>query len=691
MSGHKIERLLEPVFIGKVQLKNRLMKSGAGTSFIDEGGQVGDRIIGFYEALAKGGVGLVTVESTGVDFPTGIHHPSVQLHLENDSYIPGYTRLVEAVHAQDCPVFLQLFHSGPWHPQSWSGIQPIASTALKKEELPNPHLDEPRQVTRQEIAGLVAKFGDAAERAKKAGFDGVEVNGSSTHLINSFLSPGWNRRLDEYGPQNLENRARFLVEIITEIKTRLGADFPVSVLLTGVEYGLVNGIGLEDACGIARLVEKAGADAIQVRGYGYRRYEFIHPGPEQLLYPESIDPLPEELDWSRDGAGAFVPLSEAFKKVVSVPVITVGRLDEQLGETMVREGRADIIAMNRRLLADPELPLKVKEGRLEDIAPCTACLYCWSRRRRNLTIKCRINSRLGRERELLLTPAVRPKKLLVVGSGPSGMEAARIAALRGHQVTIFEKEKRVGGLLPLAALVKGFRIEDVPSMIGYLKRQLEKLGVRVELGKEASRKNITEFSPDAVILAVGGKPHVPDIQGVDGKKVMSMARLHRQLKFFLKIFDAYRLNRLSRIWMPVGRRVAIIGSGIQACELAEFLVKRKRVVTIIDKLDKPGLEMVPDETRASLISWLRGKGTVFHMNAEIREILPSGVRFVDEHGNILISTADTIIPAMALQPNADLLTMLEGAVAELYAIGDGREPGLIPDAVGSGAEIGYSL
>lgn len=397
MSSKNFQKLLEPFQIGRVRMRNRIMKTGAGTSFIEADGQVGDRMIGFYETLARGGVGLVTVESTGVDFPTGIHHPSVQLHFENDSYLPGFQRLTEAIHRQDCPVFIQLFHSGPWHPQSWSGVQPIAASALPKSELPHQHLDEPRSVTREEIRGLVETFADAAERVKRAGFDGVEVNTSSTHLINSFLSPGWNRRTDEYGPQNLENRSRFLVEIVLAIKARLGKAFPVSVLLTGVEYGVPDGIVLEDSCGFAQLLEKAGVDAIQVRGYGYRLYEAIHPGPEQLIHPKPVDPLPEGLDWTRGGAGAFVPLAAEFKKIVSIPVITVGRLDPVLGEVILREGKADIIGMNRPLLADPELPLKVASGRVDDIAACKACLYCWSRRRKNLTIQCRTNPSLGRE------------------------------------------------------------------------------------------------------------------------------------------------------------------------------------------------------------------------------------------------------------------------------------------------------
>ena len=686
-----IKKLLEPITIGKVKLRNRLIKTGAGTSFIGKDGEVGDRIIGFYETLAKGGVGLVIVESTGVDYPTGIHHPSAQLHLENDSYLPGYIKLVRAVHARNCPVFLQLFHSGPWHPMSWSGIQPVSASVLPKDELPNLQLDVPREITREEIVALVAKFTDAAQRAHQAGFDGIEINASSTHLINSFLSPAWNRRQDDYGPQSLENRSRFLVEIITSIKKRLGRDYPVSVLLTAVEYGLPKGIVLDDACGFAKILEAAGVDAIQVRGFGYRRYEFIHPGPEQLLYPEPIEPLPAGLDWDRDGAGAFTPLSEAVKKVVSIPVIAVGRLNPDLGEDLLLAGKADIIAMNRRLLADPYLPQKIINGTPEEIAPCTACLYCWSRRRQNLPIKCRINSRLGREYELIPSPVQHSKKILIVGSGPSGMEAARVAALRGHQVTIWEKEGRVGGLLPLAAMVKGFKIEDVPSVVSHLKRQLANLNVQIRKGKEADIQSVLEFKPDAVILAMGGLPRVPDIAGIENRRVLLMAKLHKQLKFWLKLFNSYQLNVLSKIWMPVGKNVAILGSGIQACELAEFLVKRRRRVTIIDKQAQPALEMVPEETRNSLIGWLKGKGTVFYMNAEIQKIEKNRVYFKLDGGAGQFVQVNTVIPALPLQNNLGLYHTLANQLPEIYTVGDCREPGLIPDATGSGAEIGYKI
>ena len=462
-------------------------------------------------------------------------------------------------------------------------------------------------------------------------------------------------------------------------------------MLTGDEYGLVNGINLKDSCVIATLVEQAGADAIQVRGYGYQNYEFIHPGPEQLFYPEPIDPLPHELDWSKNGAGAFVPLSAAFKQVVSVPVITVGRLDPEMGESILANGQADIIGMNRRLLADPELPRKVADGRLDEIAPCSACLYCWSRRRRNLPIKCRVNSRLGKEQELSAGPAEHPKKIVVVGGGPAGMEAARVAAIRGHTVTLLEKEGRTGGLLALAALVKGTTIEDLPLLIKYLQGQLVRHGVSVEKGRPATPQTILAYRPDVVIIATGGKTVVPAIPGIHSKKVLSMERLHRQLKVLLKVFDSYQLNRLTRIWMPVGKRVLIIGSGIQACELAEFLVKRKRAVTIVDRQEMPGVDIVPDETKDSLLNWLVKKGTAFYMNSEIKEIAPAGVKILSNNGQEILVQTDSIIPALPLAPNPELQKSLEARIKQVFAVGDCGTPGLIADAVSAGAEVGYQI
>lgn len=688
MNSYK--NLLEPGYIGNVRLRNRIIKTGAGTSFIEADGQVGERIVAFYESLAKGGVGLIIVESTGVDYPTGIHHPSVQLHLEDDRYIPGYRHLTESVHNHDCPVFLQLFHSGPWHPSIWSGIRPIAASSLSKEQLPNPHLDEPREASKTELSELVRKFADAAWRAQQAGFDGVEINASSAHLINSFLSRAWNRRNDEYGPQTLENRARFLVQLLSEIKERTSSRFAVTVLLTGMEAGLDEGTTIEEACGLARIIEAAGADAIQVRAYGYRHYHFIHPGPEQLMFPEP-DRLPPQLYWRKGGAGAFIPLSEAMKQAVSVPIIAVGRLDPELGQAVIRRRKADFIGMNRRLLADPALPRKIKEGRPADIAPCTACCYCWHTRKQNQPIRCRINSSLGHERELARGKALQPQHVLVAGAGPAGLEAARVAASNGHRVTVLEKERRVGGLLPIAALIKGSCIEDISSIITYYIKQLDLPGVTIIRNSRGNRDSILSYNPDSVILATGGKSVIPSISGIQQKIVVPASDLHGKLRVLLSVFTPAQLNALSHIWMPVGKRVTIIGSGIQGCELAEFLIKRKRVVTVVDTSAEPGEGIVPDEVRSRLLDWLKEKGVQFKMNSVVESIKPRGLAIRDQAGTVMIVEADTIIPALSPETDMVLYEELKGSVKTIYAAGDCRQPGLIPDAVIDGAETALKL
>jgi 2,4-dienoyl-CoA reductase (NADPH2) len=552
----------------------------------------------------------------------------------------------------------------------------------------------PREMTIAEIEEVVEKFARNALWAREAGFDGVEINSSCSHLLHTFLSPFWNKREDIYGG-TIENRTRLLTSIIREIKKRGGMDFPVTCLINGIETGRLIDVddseclSLADSLQVARIAQDAGADAVQVRSQWIGRHDasFL---TDHMCFPEPPVPLesfPKELDMSRHGAGANAPLAEAVKKALSIPVITVGRLDPELGEQLLQEGKADFIAMTRRLFADPELPNKLAAGRFNDIAPCTSCTQCKDEEGPR---RCRINAALGTEAPYIIEPAQRKKKVAVIGGGPAGLEAARVAALRGHTVTLCEKSSKLGGLLPLAALVKGLEVENLPAITRYLKDQITKLGGAIRLGKELTPAMIEAMKPDAVIIATGGVATLPEIPGIEGPNVVSNAKLHRMLKLFLRFFSPITLRRLTKVWMPLGKRVVIIGGGIQGCELAEFLVKRGRKVTIVDSADTLGEGMI-SHLKLQLFQWFRKKGVTMMAGVQPVEITLKGLTVLTKQGYKQTIEADSIVTALPLEPNKELHRALEGKVPEIYAIGDCGNPGLIVDAIADGWRIANSI
>jgi 2,4-dienoyl-CoA reductase (NADPH2) len=640
--------------------------------------------------MAKGGVGLLITESCGVEYPLGVQHPPVQFHLDDDKYIPSYTELVKVIHKHGCPVFIQFQHAGPWNP---TGLLPKrdtkAASALTQEELPGPGFAVPRGMRHAEVKEYIDIWAKAAERAAKAGYDGVEVNGSACHQINTFLSRVWNKREDEYGYQTLENRARFMGDIVREIKKRLGKDFPVTCLINIAEYRHEKGTKLEEGVQFAKLLVEAGADAIQCRAHSYHHRDGLIQ-PERIFYPEPPESLPKDLDWSRKGKGALIPLTEAVKKVVQVPVFCACRLDPVLGEAFLRQGKLDFVGMTRRLLADPELPNKVVAGRLEDIRPCTGCLHCIDVRNKNQLLECQVNASLGKEREYAIKPAEKKKKIMVIGGGPAGMEAARVAALRGHEVTLFEKSQKLGGLIPLAAMVKELELDELLNLVRYFKTQLNQEGVNVRPGKEVNAQSINEFRPDALILAAGAVHNTLDIPGSNRRSVIGSYQLHKQLKFYLRFLGPKALQWLTRIWMPIGKRVVIIGGAIQGCELAEFLVKRDRKVTIVHD-GKALAEGITIEDQMRFFPWLDRKGIARFTEAKYEEINDKGLVITTKEGEKKTLEADTIIATLPFLPNTDIMKSLEGKSPEIYTIGSCGEPGLIVNAIADGARIGHKI
>ena len=685
------ETLLSPGKIGPVTTRNRILKTGAGMlMWHEDDTHMRPEMLAFYERMARGGTGLIIVESPTIDYPAGARWRP-RNRIDDDRFIEGLKELVDVIHKHGCPTFMQMNHDGPWQvdlhhiePDQVYAGPPLGASPVSVPYPADFHNEVPKELTVPEIEGLVEKFAAAAVRAKKAGFDGVDVNAASSHLLHNFLSPFWNRREDIYGG-NSENRSRFPSQVIQEIKRLCGPSFACTMIINGLEVGQVMGFPDEMmltpamARENARWIEKAGADAIMVRSHwlGYHVPGYL---TDLLFYPEPpipVEKFPKEYYAEQKGAGANTLLAAGIKKVVSIPVTVVGRMDADFGEKVLEAGMADFIGMTRRLHADPDYVNKVRAGRKDDIAPCTACDNCLG------TKACRINGLLGTA-YTDIERAPQRKKVLVIGGGPGGMEAARVSALRGHDVTLYEKQAKLGGLLPIAAIVKGPHPEDVPLIAEYLDRQVRKLGVKVVTGTEADMTTVEQVKPDVVFLATGATATIPKIKGVERRNVVSGASLHKTLKMVTRYIPSYTVRSLTKYYLPLGKNVVVIGGALQGCELAEFLVKRGRNVTIVEQADMLGEGMV-DAVLFSLMIWFEKKGVQMISGVkEYAEITDKGLTIVDRDGVTRTLQADTFVSALPLDSNDELLSALQGKVAEVYPIGDAGKPGLIRDAIGAG-------
>jgi 2,4-dienoyl-CoA reductase (NADPH2) len=701
----QFERLMQPGQIGPVKTRNRIIKTANGTSFMDFKTQgPGDRMVAYYERLAKGGVGYLIVESCGVQYPEGIQHVhydgekllgGVQLHIDDDQYIPAFARIADAAHKHGCPCAVQLQHAGAWNP---TGLLPKRDTAIasafKKGEFPGPDFSECRAMTHDEVEAMIEIWISAALRVWRAGFDGVEINHGTCHQGATFLSRFWNHRTDEFGAQNFENRTRFLRRIVEGVKERSHGKFAVGVLMDIAEYRIPNAYPVHEGVEMAKLVADSGADGLSCRAHSYgHRGGLIQP--DKLLYPEPPENLPEGMDWSNGGRGAAVPLCIAVKeKVKNIPVWTACRIDPWMGEEYLRKGSLDFVGMTRALLADPDLPNKVAAGELDDIRWCHGCLHCFDCRNKNLALECRINANLGREAdpEYNFAPVEKKKKVLVVGGGPAGMEAARVAAQRGHEVVLYEKASYLGGLIPMAAIVKDKETEDLMKYLRYQVKQLKKEGVKVHMKTEVTADLVRKEKPDAVVVATGNAYSKFSVPGGDDKKVISAAKLHKQLKWLLKYLTPLQLQKLTHYYMPVGKSAAVVGGELHGAEVTEFLAKRNRKVVLVHNGPKSelGKGMTVDDL-TNLWPWLSKKDVPIYTDVKYDRVTDKGLTITTKDGKTQTFSVDSILTTQELAPNLDLLNSLKGTAPEIYNIGSSREPGLIVDAVREGAKLGYAI
>lgn len=677
--------LASPLQLGKLTLRNRFCKAPQSTRYASSENFVTDQLIGMYEAIAAGGAAFISIGACTV---TPQHPDTRFVGTYDDKFVPGLARLAEAVHRHGAYIVAQIYHGGPNDPKSYD-MHPVASSTIAKEDLPTPLFQPTRGLTHDEVLEYRQYFIDAAVRAQRAGWDGVEVHGGHSYFLDSFLSRVWNKRDDEYGPQSIENRTRLMREIIEGVRDACGPDFLVGCRINGEEFMHPDAITLEESPQIAQWLEKAGVQYISITGYGYGEVPFQYV-PDYFPYPEP-DPQMQSRMADFKGQGLLIPGAAAVKKAVSVPVIAAGRLDEKKAEELLSQGKCDLVNFGRQLWADHEFPNKVLQGREDEICRCCRCATC--EEPQDDPRHCRVNPALGREAELAIKPAEKRKKVLVVGAGPAGMEAARVAYLRGHDVEVYDAHSKPGGKLDLAVMVKGTETDNATNLRDYLRRQMQKLGVPIHSGKQVDAAFIEGRKPDVVVLAQGGVYPMPKVPGVDGSNVTGVKKLSKMAELPLRVFGADTVSKLSKIALPtIGKEVVVLGGQIEGLQGAAFLRKRGRKVTVLEESDHVGAG-IPSRYRNRLIPWLARHDVQVRTGVQYRGISKQGVQIQTADGKSELVPGKTVMVLMSQVPNDDLFNQLVGKVPELYRAGSGNgaASGLMVDAMREGREIGCAI
>ena len=638
-----LKKLFEPAEIGAMHIKNRIVMPPMGTNMAD-GGYVNRKILDHYEARARGGVGLIIVEVTGVDSPTGKNTANM-LMLDDDKYIPGMAGLVKTIHKHGAKAVLQISHTGRGAREKITGVQPVAPSPI-----PMPFSsaigyggDMPRELTVAEIHVIERKYAYAAGRAKTAGFDGVMLHGTGYYLIAQFVSSTANVRCDEYGG-DIEKRARFPLEVIEAVKENVGSDFPLLYKMSALEMGEGAGLTLNEAQRLAVILQDAGVHALELAGMIW--------GIELSMEPPPGEPR-----------NMGLMISPFIKSVVTIPVIAEGRIAPEEGDKAIAEGKSDFIGMGRGLLVDPQLPEKAFAGRFEEIRPCIGCGRCTDNQlMKGKGVMCSVNPAVGNEAgKYRIYKAKRVKKVAIIGGGPAGMEAARVAGLRGHRVILYEKDSKLGGQLNQAVVPP--HKSNLGTYLEYLKRQMPMQHVDVRTGIKASADMIRKTKPDAVIIATGVAATKPDIPGADKPFVLS-ARA---------VLDG----------KETAAKVAIVGGGLVGCETAEFLQKQGKQVTIIEMLDEIAGKMVYAQ-KTILEARLKAAVITILTGVVCKEITDDGITVITKAGDELHIEAGSIVIAVGDRPNKALERELRGAVHELYMAGDCVKPEGIAEAVAAG-------
>lgn len=638
----KFNKLFSTFDIGHLHLRNRIVMAPLGNNLSNEDGTVSDRALAYYAERAKGGAGLIITESS----PTSkfSRHRAKCICAYDDSFLPGLKRLVEVVHSYGTAIALQLIHAGRMVDSELTGTPPVAPSPVPRW----PDAPVPKALEIEEIYEIIGDFGSEARRAKEAGFDAVEIHGAHGYLIHDFLSPRINKRKDAYGGTS-EKRLRFAIEVVRRVREEVGPSYPIIFRLSAKEY-VEGGYDLNESLDWCKELEREGVNVIHITG-----------GTNETLLAgvHAVSPMMFPLAYHAASA-------EAVKRVVKIPVIAVGRINHpSVAEQILRKGQADLVSVGRAFLADPHWPAKAARGEEDRIRQCVACNQCVWTLYQQKSVICFQNAAVGREEECQILPAKKAKKVVVIGGGLAGLEAARVAKKRGHHVTLFEKTSRLGGQFLLAS-VPPFK-QELMKAVEWLIREVEKEGVKVKLNTEVKVETIQREKPDAIIVATGASPLIP-------------------IEFSVpNVLTAWEVLA----GKETGKEVLVLGGGMVGSETAEFLVNKGCRVTIVEMLDSLTIDM-DGIIRALLLERLAESTVSIMLSSRVKEIRDGKVVII-KNGKDQLLSAETIVLALGSRSNRDLIQALDGKVQELMAIGDCVEPRRAKDAIHEGFFAGLHV